>query len=278
MHMLGHRTRSCRSYASRSPCRRRRRLRIARLHSTPLNRSAERDRHCSSAPSQAGGSVASRCVDADSTATSPLRSRLRRILAAYTVNRLGTWFGLVALLVAVFDHTHSALAVAALLFAGQALPAFLVARRRRPRRGLSPSRRAERAVLVRGGRDRRARGRCCGTSGCRRCCCSRRSTGRRRWPPARCCARAGARRARVRSRYAPERTAGTDRSRTPSHRAAGDRKRHRRGRRARGRAQGERGAERRLLGHVRARAGARRRSWSPRRRARRRCSSTSARS
>jgi MFS family permease len=32
----------------------------------------------------------------------------------------------VALLVAVFDHTHSALAVAALLFAGQALPAFVV--------------------------------------------------------------------------------------------------------------------------------------------------------
>jgi predicted MFS family arabinose efflux permease len=33
--------------------------------------------------------------------------------------------GLVALMVAVFDHTHSALAVAALLFAGQALPAFV---------------------------------------------------------------------------------------------------------------------------------------------------------
>ena len=58
---------------------------------------------------------------------SPLQSpRLRRILAAYTVNRLGTWFGLVALSLAVFDHTHSALAVAALLFAWQALPAFLV--------------------------------------------------------------------------------------------------------------------------------------------------------
>ncbi|MFI4985325.1 MAG: MFS transporter [Solirubrobacterales bacterium] len=58
---------------------------------------------------------------------SPLRSgRLRRIIGAYTVNRLGTWFGLVALSLAVFDHTHSALAVAALLFAWQALPAFLV--------------------------------------------------------------------------------------------------------------------------------------------------------
>jgi MFS family permease len=42
------------------------------------------------------------------------------------VNRLGTWFGLVALSLAVFDHTHSALAVAALLFAWQALPAFVV--------------------------------------------------------------------------------------------------------------------------------------------------------
>jgi MFS family permease len=58
---------------------------------------------------------------------SPLSSpRLRRILVAYTVNRLGSWIGLVALSLAVFDHTHSPLAVAALLFAWQALPAFLV--------------------------------------------------------------------------------------------------------------------------------------------------------
>jgi hypothetical protein len=58
---------------------------------------------------------------------SPLRSsRLRRIISAYAVNRLGTWFGFVALSVVVFDHTHSALAVAALLAAGQVLPAFLV--------------------------------------------------------------------------------------------------------------------------------------------------------
>jgi Major Facilitator Superfamily len=51
---------------------------------------------------------------------------LRRILTAYTINRLGSWVGLVALSLAVFDHTHSALAVAALLLAWQALPAFLV--------------------------------------------------------------------------------------------------------------------------------------------------------
>jgi hypothetical protein len=58
---------------------------------------------------------------------SPLQSpRLRRIVAAYAVNRLGTWFGFVALSVAVFDHTHSALAVAALLLCGQVLPAFAV--------------------------------------------------------------------------------------------------------------------------------------------------------
>lgn len=58
---------------------------------------------------------------------SPLQSaRLRRILAAYTINSLGTWFGLVALLVAVYDHTHSALAVAGLVFAAEALPAFVV--------------------------------------------------------------------------------------------------------------------------------------------------------
>jgi MFS family permease len=58
---------------------------------------------------------------------SGLRSpRIRRILAAYTVNRLGTWIGLVALSLAVFDHTHSAIAVGALLIAGQVLPAFAV--------------------------------------------------------------------------------------------------------------------------------------------------------
>jgi hypothetical protein len=57
---------------------------------------------------------------------SPLQSpELRRIIAAYTVNRLGTWFGFVALSVAVFDHTHSAVAVAALLVSAQVLPAFL---------------------------------------------------------------------------------------------------------------------------------------------------------
>jgi predicted MFS family arabinose efflux permease len=52
--------------------------------------------------------------------------QLRRIVFAYTINRLGGWFGLLALVLAVYDHTHSALAVAALLFAGQALPALIV--------------------------------------------------------------------------------------------------------------------------------------------------------
>lgn len=45
---------------------------------------------------------------------------------AYTVNRLGSWVGYVALALVVFDHTHSALAVAALLVSAQALPAFVV--------------------------------------------------------------------------------------------------------------------------------------------------------
>ena len=56
-----------------------------------------------------------------------LRSRkLRRIILAYSVNRLGTWFGLLALLIATYDHTQSPLAVAALMFAALALPAFAV--------------------------------------------------------------------------------------------------------------------------------------------------------
>jgi len=52
--------------------------------------------------------------------------QLRRIVGAYTINRLGTWFGLVALALAVFDHTHSAIAVAGLFLAAQVLPAFAV--------------------------------------------------------------------------------------------------------------------------------------------------------
>jgi hypothetical protein len=56
----------------------------------------------------------------------PRSPRVRRIVFAYTLNRFGTWFGYVALSIAVFDHTHSALAVASLLVAGQVLSAFLV--------------------------------------------------------------------------------------------------------------------------------------------------------
>ena len=71
-----------------------------------------------------------------STLASP---RLRRILAAYTVNRLGTWFAMVALSVAVFNETGSAFAVAGVLIAGQVLPALavplLVARVEESRRG-----------------------------------------------------------------------------------------------------------------------------------------------
>ncbi len=51
---------------------------------------------------------------------------MRRIIAAYTINSVGTWFGLVALSLGVFDQTHSALAVAATLAAGRVVPAFAV--------------------------------------------------------------------------------------------------------------------------------------------------------
>jgi MFS family permease len=58
-------------------------------------------------------------------ASLPRSPRLRRILLAYTVNQLGTWFAYVALLLSVYDHTRSALAVAGLLVAGRLLPALL---------------------------------------------------------------------------------------------------------------------------------------------------------
>ena len=132
------------------------------------------------------------------TATSPLRyPELRRIVAGYTVNRLGTWFGFIALAVVVFDHTHSALAVASLLIAGQVLPALLspalVARvETSTRRGeltrLYLFEAVTTALLI--------VLRAAGTSRCRRCWCWSRSTARRRWRPARCCARPRARSAR----------------------------------------------------------------------------------
>jgi MFS family permease len=55
----------------------------------------------------------------------PKSSRLRRILLAYTVNELGTWFGYVALALGVYDHTRSAIATAGLFVARGLLPALL---------------------------------------------------------------------------------------------------------------------------------------------------------
>lgn len=64
--------------------------------------------------------------------------RLRRILAAYTFNELGTWFGYVALAWAVYSHTGSAIATAALFIARGLIPALaaplVVARVERVRR------------------------------------------------------------------------------------------------------------------------------------------------
>jgi MFS family permease len=69
----------------------------------------------------------------------PKSPRLRRILAAYTVNQLGTWFGTVALSVAVYDHTGSAAAVTALFLArfvpALAVPALVARVEASPRRG-----------------------------------------------------------------------------------------------------------------------------------------------
>ncbi len=50
---------------------------------------------------------------------------MRRILLAYTVNELGTWFGYVALAVGVYDATGSVVATAALFIARGLLPALL---------------------------------------------------------------------------------------------------------------------------------------------------------
>ena len=51
---------------------------------------------------------------------------LRRLAVAYTVNELGNWLGTVALTVAVFYHTHSAIATAALFVSVRFVPAIVV--------------------------------------------------------------------------------------------------------------------------------------------------------
>lgn len=50
---------------------------------------------------------------------------LRRITAAYTINELGNSLGAVAIAVAVYDHTHSAVATAALFISVYFVPALL---------------------------------------------------------------------------------------------------------------------------------------------------------
>jgi MFS family permease len=55
----------------------------------------------------------------------PKSPRLRRILLAYTINELGTWFGYVALALGVYANTHSAFATAGLFLARGLLPALL---------------------------------------------------------------------------------------------------------------------------------------------------------
>jgi MFS family permease len=51
---------------------------------------------------------------------------LRRITIAYTINELGNWVGAVALTVAVFDHTRSAIAITALFVSVRFVPAVAV--------------------------------------------------------------------------------------------------------------------------------------------------------
>lgn len=85
----------------------------------------------------------------------PKSPRLRRILLAYTINELGTWFGYVALALGVYNHTHSAIATAGLFIARGLLPALaapvLVARiERSQRRGLLAGLYAIEALLTLG--------------------------------------------------------------------------------------------------------------------------------
>jgi Transmembrane secretion effector len=59
----------------------------------------------------------------------PLRlGAFRRLLGAYAINALGNWAGQIALSIVVLGRTHSAAAVAAVMIAGQFLPALIAPR------------------------------------------------------------------------------------------------------------------------------------------------------
>lgn len=55
----------------------------------------------------------------------PESPRLRRMLLAYTINEVGTWFGYVALAVGVYDATGSVIATTALFLARGLMPALV---------------------------------------------------------------------------------------------------------------------------------------------------------
>jgi MFS family permease len=70
----------------------------------------------------------------------PESPRLRRLLLAYTINEVGTWFGYVALAVGVYDATGSVIATTGLFLARGLMPALVapvlvVKVERSPRRG-----------------------------------------------------------------------------------------------------------------------------------------------
>ena len=56
----------------------------------------------------------------------PKSPRLRRILLAYAINELGTWFAYVALSIVVYNETHSAPAVAVMFVSARLVPALTV--------------------------------------------------------------------------------------------------------------------------------------------------------
>ncbi len=219
-------------------------------------------------------SQASRAAASVTGVRSPLQSpRLRRILAAYTINRLGTWFGLVASAArCVRPHAQRACGRGAALRRARSTRV-RGSRCGCPGRGVTAPQRAERAVLLRGARHRRACHLAVEVSRCRRCCCWRRST---EPPRSRRSALLRAELARGARDFAEAEMGlipgagggdGTEHLMSPC-----------RSRYTRPSARRNAALQRRLLGHVRARTGARRRWWSQPRAHPLRCSSTSARS
>ncbi len=126
---------------------------------------ANRPRNCAVVASRRASTLESRLFGREEPSPSQRREasllakspRLRRILLAYTINELGTWFGYVALALGVYASTHSAICDRRPVSRARPAAGAAGACARRPHRALAARRTADAAVPAGGAADGRSR-------------------------------------------------------------------------------------------------------------------------